>query len=125
MTGKKAEKAAAKAAAATSAAIPPPSSSQWKGKSKATVDITVPSKYCGGVSTAEMSTSNDSASSSSSASPGVSHAEIKAWIEAEYRRRSENAHGKVTCLPSLGLLQKEFEQQCPSMSKVIFDTLVG
>jgi hypothetical protein len=89
------------------------------------MDITAPLKYCEGVSIAGVSTSNDPASSSSSASPGVSHAEIEAWIEAEYRRRSENTHGKVTCLPSLGLLQKEFEQQCPSMSKVIFDTLVG
>jgi hypothetical protein len=130
MTGNKAKKAAAKAAAAaatttTSAAIPPPSPSQWKGKSKATMDITAPSKYCGGVSIAGTSTSNDSASSPSSASPGVNHAEIEAWVEAEYRRRSGDADGKLVCRPNFGLLQRELENQRPSMRKVIYNTLVG
>jgi hypothetical protein len=121
MTKTKAKKAAAKAAKAAAAATP----SQWKGKSKATTNTTTTSEYCGGVSIAETSTFNNSASSPSSTSPAATHPGVEAWVKAEYRRRSEDGNGQSTCLPNLGLLQRELEQQRPDMKKVIFDTLVG
>jgi hypothetical protein len=88
------------------------------------MNTTITSKNCGGVSVAEVSTFNNSASSSSSTSPGASYPGVEAWVEAEYRRRSEDGNGQPTCLPNLGLLQRELEQQCPDMKRVIYNTLV-
>jgi hypothetical protein len=120
MAKMKAEKTAAKAAEAAVT----PSPSQWKGKSKANIDVTATPGYGGGVSITKISAFNSSASSSSSASPGASHPGVESWVKAEYRRRSEDGNGQSTCLPNLGLLQRELEKQRPNMKKVIYDTLV-
>jgi hypothetical protein len=94
-----------------------------KGKSKATMDTYAIPEYSGGVPIAEGSSLNCSASSSIPALPGTSHSEMVRWIESEYRRRSEDAQGRWVGLPRLGPLQRELEEQCPSMSALIFQTL--